>query len=107
MLENQTAVSEDHIYPKESLDIESYPNPPITTNSLKEKRLKVKQAYFLGYKAGLSNNIGAGKNFNLDLTEKLSLAWLDGWLDGVEAAEEQYVEMLGGLETAEQSLQLW
>lgn len=104
MLENQTAVSEDHIYPKESLDIESYPNPPVTTDSLKEKSQETEHAYLLGYKAGLSNHIGAGEKFNLDLTERLSLAWLDGWLDGVNATEEQHAKMLRDLKTADSSL---
>ena len=50
---------------------------------------KSKQAYLDGYKSALSSRSCKSKNQDVVSTEKLSLNWLDGWLDGVEALEKQ------------------
>ena len=98
MFEKQIAVNKVDIYSKVNLSNESPLSPPVTTISLKKNKLNVKSAHFLGYKAGLTNHISAVTNFNPSLSEKLSLAWLDGWLDGVEATEKQCLETYEDLE---------
>ena len=72
------------------------------TKLLKIKIPCIRKAYLNGYETGLTNHRVKSENFELDLTEKLALSWLDGWLDGIECVEKQCSEHALGqvMETA-------
>ena len=62
----------------------------------KQHQLNAKSAYICGYKTGLTGQIDAAADSDLSLSESLSVAWVDGWLDGSDATEKQCLDAANG-----------